>query len=73
MAAAEPTATSLAHAARLGLWPAPWTVRPHPEPHGRQHPWLWKCDTTDCEAGGAGVSEPDAHHAAATHHLARHN
>lgn len=67
------TATTLAHAALLGLIDAPWTVRPHPEPRGRQHPFLWACDQTDCEGGGAGVSELDAHHAAATHHLNQHN
>jgi len=65
--------TSLAHAAHLGLIDAPWTVRPHPEPHSRQHPWLWTCTTTDCQATGAGVNQIDAHHAAATHHLNQHN
>jgi hypothetical protein len=68
-----PTATDLAHSALLDLWSAPWTVRPHPEPRGRQYPWLWACDHPDCEAAGPGVSELDAHHAAATHHLTRHN
>lgn len=70
---AEPTATSLAHSARLGLWAAPWTVRQHPQPRGRQHPWLWACDTAGCTAAGAGVNETDAHQQGAEHHLAQHN
>lgn len=69
---AEPTATTLAQAAHLGLRQMPWTVRPHPEPQDRQHPYLWACDNPDCEAGGPGVSALDAHHAAATHHLNQH-
>lgn len=69
----EPTATSLAHSTHLGLIDAPWTVRPHPESHGRQHPYLWSCDRSDCESGGVGVNPIDAHHAAAVHHLNQHN
>lgn len=68
-----PTASALAHSARLGLITAPWTVRLHPEPQGRQCPWLWRCDVADCEHGGQGVNETDAHHQAAGHHLSKHN
>lgn len=67
-----PTATALAQAAHLGLRQMPWTVRPHPEPRSRQHPWLWACDTPDCTGAGVGVSGLDAHQAAATHHLSKH-
>lgn len=63
---ATPSATALAHAARLGLTAAPWTVRPHPESQSRQCPWLWRCDAAGCERGGQGVNE------AATHHLNQH-
>lgn len=66
------TATARAHAARLSLTDAPWTVRPHSEPRGRQHPWLWSCDTAGCERGGQGVNEGDAHQQAADHHLNQH-
>lgn len=66
------TATTLAHSAILGVIDAPWTVRLHPDPRGRQHPFLWACDTAGCEAAGVGVNELDAHHAAATHHLNQH-
>ncbi|MFG3205314.1 hypothetical protein [Streptomyces sp. NPDC048192] len=66
-------ATELASAAHLSLWNAPWTVRPHPEPQGRQHPWLWSCTTARCVFSGVGVSEPDAHQQAADHHLRAHD
>lgn len=66
------TATELAQAAQLRLWPAPWTVRPHPEPAGRQHPWRWACTTAGCTTGGAGVNEGDAHQQAATHYTRQH-
>jgi hypothetical protein len=69
----EGPATSLAQGARHGLRPdAPWTVRAHPEPQGRQHPWLWSCDTTGCQTGGPAVNEGDAHQQAAEHHLNTH-
>jgi hypothetical protein len=68
----ELTATALAHAARLGLTDAPWTVRPHPEPRNRQHPWLWACDIDGCERAGNGVNAIDAHHTAASHYLNQH-
>jgi hypothetical protein len=69
---AEPTATSLAHSAHLGLIDAPWTVRPHPEPRNRHHPWLWACDWADCTRAGAGVNPIDTHHTAAVHYLNQH-
>lgn len=65
-------ATRLAIAAQLRLWPAPWTVRHHPEPADRQHPWLWNCTTTDCDTAGTGVNESDAHQQAAEHHIRDH-
>ncbi|MEU8893969.1 hypothetical protein [Streptomyces sp. NPDC048442] len=64
--------TELAQAARLGLLAAPWTVRPHPEPADRQHPWLWSCTTPGCPTAGAAVNEGNAHQQAADHHTREH-
>lgn len=69
----ESTATSLAQSAYLGLRDMPWTVRSHPDPRNRQHPWLWACDHPGCEHGGQGVNALDAHQGAAVHYLNQHN
>jgi hypothetical protein len=56
----------------LGLREAPWSVRRHSEPRGRQISWLWSCMMPGCVTGGGGVNEVDAHAHAAEHYIRNH-